>query len=92
VTIGPVVPARARTADGGGDVTAEAQAEADATAAAQARAQARASARLLLLRQQFDERTQVRAEFEREQTVLRDMMMQQLKEEDAYLKKWIEMI
>jgi hypothetical protein len=88
VTIAPATPARTRIADGGADVTAEAQAATDADAAAQARAQAR----LLLMRQQFDERSAERAELEREQTVLRDMLMQQLKEEDAYLKKWIEMI
>lgn len=48
--------------------------------------------RLLLDRQRFDLASEQRAEWLREQEAIRDMMMAQLKDEDAYLKKWIELI
>ena len=41
---------------------------------------------------QFDEEMEERAELEREANVLRDMMLAQLKEDDAALKKYIAMI
>ncbi|HKU67220.1 MAG TPA: hypothetical protein VJP85_05565 [Candidatus Baltobacteraceae bacterium] len=41
---------------------------------------------------QFDEEMEERSELEREANVLRDMMLEQLKEDDAALKKYIAMI
>jgi hypothetical protein len=47
---------------------------------------------LLLDRQAFDLANEERSELMREEGVLRDMLMADLKNEDAYLKKWIELI
>jgi hypothetical protein len=43
-------------------------------------------------RQEFDFITRVRAETEREINALRDMAMEQMKQDDALLKKWIALI
>lgn len=50
------------------------------------------SARVLRQQQAFDETTEETAELEREANVLRDMMLEQLKDDDATLKKYIAMI
>jgi len=47
---------------------------------------------LLLDRQAFDLANEERSEIMREEDALRDMLMAELKNEDAYLKKWIELI
>jgi len=47
---------------------------------------------LALRRARFDFELEERAEMEREANALHDLMMAQLKAEDGYLKKWIEMI
>jgi hypothetical protein len=52
----------------------------------------RAQRALAAHQQAFDEAAQERAEFEREREVLEQLMLAQLKDEDAILKKWIEMI
>src|SRR5258708_25763518 len=51
-----------------------------------------AQAHLLITRQHFDLANEERSEIMREQDALRDMLMAELKNEDAYLKKWIELI
>lgn len=43
-------------------------------------------------RQEFDFITKVRAETERETNALRDLAMEQMKYDDALLKKWIALI
>ncbi len=40
----------------------------------------------------FDETAREQAELERETNALRDLAMEQMKNDDAILKKWIEMI
>jgi hypothetical protein len=52
----------------------------------------RAQERLLLQRQRFDLANERRSELMREQDAIRDLLMADLKNEDAYLKKWIELI
>ena len=47
---------------------------------------------LALRRAAFDFDLEERAELQREADALRDMMLAQLKAEDGYLHKWIEMI
>jgi hypothetical protein len=47
---------------------------------------------LALRRARFDFDLEERAELQREADALRDMMLAQLKAEDGYLHKWIEMI
>lgn len=47
---------------------------------------------LALQRARFDFDLEERAELQREADALRDMMLAQLKAEDGYLHKWIEMI
>jgi hypothetical protein len=47
---------------------------------------------LALRRATFDFDLEERAELQREADALRDMMLAQLKAEDGYLHKWIEMI
>ena len=47
---------------------------------------------LAVRRAQFDFDLEERAELQREADALRDMMLVQLKAEDGYLHKWIEMI
>ncbi len=47
---------------------------------------------LALQRAKFDMEVEERAEMEREADALRDLMLAQLKSEDQYLHKWIEMI
>jgi hypothetical protein len=91
-------PAQTRASDAGADVTsATAKKAADpgdlsGTLAKEAALEERVQRRLLLERQRFDLNNEERAEWMREQDAMRDMMMAQLKDEDAYLKKWIEMI
>jgi hypothetical protein len=55
-------------------------------------AQAQAERALAVRKQVFDEETEQRSEFEREREVLEQLMLAQLKDEDAIVKKWIEMI
>ncbi len=43
-------------------------------------------------REEFDFVTRARAEIERETNALRDMAMEQMKQVDELLKKWIELI
>jgi hypothetical protein len=43
-------------------------------------------------REEFDLVTRVRAELERETNALRDMAMEQMKNDDEILKKWIALI
>ncbi len=43
-------------------------------------------------REAFDQITSVEAESEREINALRDLAMDQMKQDDAILKKWIELI
>jgi len=52
----------------------------------------RASERLIVQRQRFDLNNERRAELMREEGAIRDLLMADLKNEDAYLKKWIELI
>ncbi len=47
---------------------------------------------LALQRARFDFDLEERAELQREADALRDIMLAQLKAEDGYLHKWIEMI
>jgi hypothetical protein len=54
--------------------------------------QSQAERALAIRKQAFDEMTAERAEFEREREALEELMLAQLKDEDAVLKKWIEMI
>lgn len=51
-----------------------------------------AAERLLVQRQRFDLANERRAEMMREEDAIRDMLMADLKDEDAYLKKWIDLI
>ena len=51
-----------------------------------------AQERLLLQRQRFDLSNERKAEIMREEDAIRDLLMADLKNEDAYLKKWIELI
>lgn len=62
-----------------------------ALAAQQAEAQMR-DARLDRLRMNFDARQKERAELLREMNTLRDMATEQMKQDDANLKKWIALI
>ena len=43
-------------------------------------------------REQFDFITRVQAELERETNALRELAMEQMKQDDEMLKKWIELI
>jgi hypothetical protein len=79
MTIGAITsPPPARVADAGADVTGAAEEQAQAS--------------LLLQRQRFDLAAEERSELVREQDAMRDLMMAELKSEDAYVKKWIELI
>ena len=89
------VPAPTRVSDAGAEVdTKKTPAPGDLgdVLAKEAALEERVQQRLLLQRQRFDLANEERAEWMREQDAMRDMMMAQLKDEDAYLKKWIEMI
>ncbi len=94
------MPAPTRASDAGADVTsttaaskkAAAPGDLGGTLAKEAALEERVQRRLLLQRQRFDLNNEERAEWMREQDAMRDIMMAQLKNEDAYLKKWIEMI
>jgi hypothetical protein len=79
----PLVPAT-RLADAGAETGPPAP-QPDDPASAQMQA-------LAVRRAQFDFDLEERAEFQREADALHDMMLAQLKAEDGYLKKWIEMI
>jgi hypothetical protein len=59
---------------------------------ADAQAKIQAQQALAVRQQAFDEAASERAEFEREREVLEQLMLAQLKDEDAIVKKWIEMI
>ena len=88
-------PAPTRASDAGADVTskkAAAPGDLGGVLAKEAALEERIQRRLLLQRQRFDLANEERAEWMREQDAMRDIMMAQLKDEDAYLKKWIEMI
>lgn len=59
--------------------------------AALARAVSPADLALEAQREAFDQQTRMRAELERESNALRDLAMQQVKDDDELLKKWIAM-
>jgi len=80
----PLAPAP-RLADAGVETGPAPGPPPDDPAAAQMRA-------LAVRRAQFDFDLEERAELQREADALRDMMLVQLKAEDGYLHKWIEMI
>lgn len=98
--ISAATAAPTRVSDAGADVTSASAATKKAadpgdlgdTLAKEAALEERVQRRLLLQRQRFDLDNEQRAEWMREQEAIRDMMMAQLKDEDAYLKKWIELI
>jgi len=80
----PLAPSP-RLADAGAETGPPATPAPDDPAAAQMR-------ELALRRAAFDFDLEERAELQREADALRDMMLAQLKAEDGYLHKWIEMI
>jgi len=80
----PLAPAP-RLADAGAETGPSTTPPPDDPTVAQMRA-------LALRRATFDLDLEERAELQREADVLRDMMLAQLKAEDGYLHKWIEMI
>ncbi len=80
----PLAPAP-RQADAGAETGPAVAPAPDDTTVAQMR-------ELALQRARFDFDLEERAELQREANALRDMMLAQLKAEDGYLHKWIEMI
>ncbi|HEY5339661.1 MAG TPA: hypothetical protein VIK27_01425 [Candidatus Aquilonibacter sp.] len=98
-TVGTILapsPWAARSADAGSDAPSDTPAVRDpnlrGVLAEELAAERRAQERLLLQRQRFDLSNQRRAELIREEGAIRDMLMAFLKDEDANLKKWIELI
>jgi hypothetical protein len=95
VPVVPVVPADPPVAgsDGGDGDSLDARSALDARIAALvARATTPQDAALEAQREEFDFVTRVRAETERELNALRDMAMEQMKNDDELLKKWIALI
>ncbi|MGD0473725.1 MAG: hypothetical protein ABSB70_10985 [Candidatus Velthaea sp.] len=89
----PTLAAGAAPADPGEAESTEAQGEVDARIAALvARATTAEDEALERQREEFDFVTRVRAETEREINALRDMAMEQMKQDDELLKKWIALI
>lgn len=74
-----------RAVDGGAAADPPPPPDGSDPSAAQSRA-------LAVRRARFDFDLEERAEMEREANALRDLMIAQLKAEDGYLHKWIEMI
>jgi hypothetical protein len=83
-----------RVADAGAQIDPAAASAPDDPAAASAPDDPAAAQEqaLAVRRAQFDFDLEQRAELQREADALRDMMLAELKAEDGYLKKWIEMI
>jgi hypothetical protein len=71
---------------------ADAATGADGGSDADTQAKVQEQQALAVRQQAFDEAASERAEFEREREVLEQLMLAQLKNEDAIVKKWIEMI
>ncbi|HVS47036.1 MAG TPA: hypothetical protein VMS32_10300 [Verrucomicrobiae bacterium] len=94
------LPPASRAADAGSDDGAEAPGATPQVRdpnlrnvlAEEAAYEQRAEEHLLLQRQRFDLANERRSELMREQDAIRDLLMADLKNEDAYLKKWIELI
>jgi hypothetical protein len=89
----PAEPAPPPGSDGGDGDSLAARAALDARIEALvARATTPEDAALEKQREDFDLVTRVRAETERELNALRDMAMEQMKNDDELLKKWIALI
>jgi hypothetical protein len=89
----PTAPTAATGANGGDADSVEAQAALDARVAALvARGATPEDEALEQQREAFDFVTRVRAESQREIDTLRDMAMEQMKQDDELLKKWIALI
>ncbi len=86
------LPAPADVDDGEIDTPAAQAAVQQRLLALAARASSPDDAALEQQREAFDEIVRIQTEFDREINALRDIAMEQIKQDDELLKKWIELI